>query len=82
MSKFPNSPSSAGISAIMYLTQIRFLLSICVKCIIWTFPFEDLENQAPGRNYPYRTMFEGIGQHTIDHSGRVAIIPSILRSQS
>jgi uncharacterized damage-inducible protein DinB len=49
---------------------------------IRAFPVEDLGKQVPGRNYPYETMFEGIVQHTIYHAGQIAMIRSMLRSQS
>jgi len=46
------------------------------------FPAEDLAKQVPGRDYPYEVMFEGIVQHTIWHGGQIAMISSMLRSQS
>ena len=49
---------------------------------IRTFPVSDLGKQVPGRDYPYETMFEGIVQHTIYHAGQIAMIRSMLRSQS
>lgn len=42
------------------------------------FPVEDLGKQAPGRNYPYEFMLNGIVQHTIWHSGQIAMILSML----
>jgi hypothetical protein len=38
--------------------------------------------QVPGRNYPYETMLHGIVEHTIYHSGQIAMILSMLRSRS
>jgi uncharacterized damage-inducible protein DinB len=46
------------------------------------FPVEDLAKQVAGRNYPYETMFHGIVQHAIYHSGQIAMVLSMLRSQS
>jgi DinB superfamily len=46
------------------------------------FPIEDLAKQVPGRGYPYETMLDGIVQHTIWHSGQIAMISSILRSRN
>ena len=46
------------------------------------FPLEDLQKQVPGRSYPYETMLDGIVQHTIWHAGQIAMISSMLRSQS
>jgi len=43
---------------------------------------EDLAKQVPGRDYPYEIMFEGIVQHTVWHAGQIAMISSMLRSQS
>jgi uncharacterized damage-inducible protein DinB len=47
-----------------------------------SFPLEDLSRQVPGRGYPYETMLEGIVQHTIWHAGQIAMLSSLLRSQS
>jgi uncharacterized damage-inducible protein DinB len=49
---------------------------------IRNFPIEDLPKQVLGRGYPYETMLEGIVQHTIYHSGQIAMILSMLRSRS
>ena len=49
---------------------------------IRNFPDQELTNQVPGRNYPYQTLLPGIVQHTIHHSGQIAMILSMLRSQS
>jgi len=46
------------------------------------FPVEDLTKQVPGRNYPYETMFHGILQHVIYHSGQIAMVLSMLQSRS
>jgi uncharacterized damage-inducible protein DinB len=45
------------------------------------FPVEDLGKQVPGRNYPYETLLQGIVQHTIYHSGQIAMVLSMLRSR-
>jgi len=45
------------------------------------FPLQDLPRQVPGRAYPYETMLRGIVEHTIWHSGQIAMILGILRSQ-
>jgi uncharacterized damage-inducible protein DinB len=49
---------------------------------IRNFPMADLAKQVPGRNYPYETMLHGIVEHTIYHSGQIAMILSMLRSRS
>lgn len=49
---------------------------------IRNFPIEDLGKQVPGRTYPYETLLLGIVQHTIYHSGQIAMILSLLRSRS
>jgi uncharacterized damage-inducible protein DinB len=49
---------------------------------IRNFPIEDLAKQVPGRTYPYETMFHGIVEHTIYHSGQIAMVLSMLRSRS
>jgi uncharacterized damage-inducible protein DinB len=46
---------------------------------IRSFPAEDLTKQVPGRNYPYETMFHGILQHAIYHSGQIAMVLSMLQ---
>jgi DinB superfamily len=43
---------------------------------------EDLAKQVPGRDYPYEVLFEGTVQHTVWHAGQIAMISSMLRSQS
>jgi uncharacterized damage-inducible protein DinB len=45
-------------------------------------PIEDLTKQVPGRNYPYETMLQGIVEHTIYHSGQIAMVLRMLRSRS
>jgi uncharacterized damage-inducible protein DinB len=47
---------------------------------IRNFSEEDLQKQVPGRTYPYETMLRGIVQHTIWHSGQIAMVLSMLRS--
>jgi uncharacterized damage-inducible protein DinB len=49
---------------------------------IRNFPVADLAKQVPGRNYPYETMFHGNVEHTIYHSGQIALVLSMLRSRS
>ncbi len=49
---------------------------------IRNFPIEDLRKQVPGRTYPYETLLPGIVQHAIYHSGQIALVLSMLRSQS
>ena len=49
---------------------------------IRSFPEEDLGKQTPGRTYPYEYMLEGIVQHTIYHSGQIAMVLSMLRSKA
>jgi len=49
---------------------------------IRNFPIEDLRKQVPGRTYPYETLLPGIVQHAIYHSGQIATVLSMLRSQS
>ena len=46
------------------------------------FPAADLTKQVPGRDYPYETMFHGILQHSIYHSGQIAMVLSMLQSRS
>ena len=48
---------------------------------IRNFPVEDLGKQVPGRNYPYETLLQGVVEHTIYHSGQIAMVLSMLRSQ-
>ena len=47
---------------------------------IRNFPVEDLGKQVPGRNYPYETLLQGVVQHTIYHSGQIAMVLSMLSS--
>ena len=49
---------------------------------IRSFPDGDLGKQVPGRNYPYETLLPGIVQHTIYHSGQIAMVLSMLRPRS
>jgi uncharacterized damage-inducible protein DinB len=49
---------------------------------IRNFPAGDLAKQVPGRTYPYETMFHGILQHAIYHSGQIAMVLSLLQSRS
>ncbi|MGC1620879.1 MAG: DinB family protein [Candidatus Acidiferrum sp.] len=48
---------------------------------IRNFPAEDLAKQVPGRDYPYETLLNGTVQHTIYHSGQIAMVLSMLRSR-
>jgi uncharacterized damage-inducible protein DinB len=49
---------------------------------IRNFPIDDLAKQVPGRNYPYETLFHGVVEHTIYHSGQIAMVLSMLQSRS
>jgi hypothetical protein len=46
------------------------------------FPVEDFAKRVPGRDYPYETLLEGTLQHTIYHSGQIAMVLSIVRSRA
>jgi uncharacterized damage-inducible protein DinB len=46
------------------------------------FSIKDLAKQVPGRNYPYETLFHGVVEHTIYHSGQIAMLLSMLQSRS
>ena len=59
-------------------SQSRELLEEKIR----NFSIEDLAKQVPGRNYPYETLFRGVVEHTIYHSGQIAMILSMLRSRS
>jgi uncharacterized damage-inducible protein DinB len=59
-------------------SQSRELLEEKIR----NFPIEDLAKQVPGRNYPYETMLHGVVEHTIYHSGQIAMVLSMLRSTS
>jgi uncharacterized damage-inducible protein DinB len=48
---------------------------------IRNFPIDDLAKQVPGRNYPYETLFHGIVEHTIYHSGQIAMVLRMLQSR-
>jgi uncharacterized damage-inducible protein DinB len=45
------------------------------------FPVEDLGKQTPGRTYPYEVMLNGIVQHTIWHSGQIAMVHSMVKGK-
>ena len=49
---------------------------------IRNFPVQDLGKQVPGRDYPYETLLPGIVQHTVYHSGQIAMVLSLLRSRA
>ena len=53
-----------------------------LEASIRTFPDQDLGKQVPGRDYPYQTLLPGIVQHTIHHSGQIAMVLSMLRLRS
>jgi uncharacterized damage-inducible protein DinB len=59
-------------------SQSRELLEDKIR----NFPIDDLAKQVPGRNYPYETLFHGAVEHTIYHSGQIAIVLSMLQSRS
>jgi uncharacterized damage-inducible protein DinB len=59
-------------------TQSRELLEEKIR----NFPVADLAKQVPGRNYSYETMFQGIVEHAIYHSGQIAMALSMLRARS
>jgi len=50
--------------------------------MVRNFPVEDLTKQVAGRSYPYETMFDGIVEHAIYHSGQIAMVLSMLRSRT
>src|SRR5258707_6239751 len=45
------------------------------------FPVADLGKQTPGRSYPYEFLLNGIVQHTIWHSGQIAMVLSMVRGR-
>lgn len=49
---------------------------------IRNFPVDDLSKQVPGRAYPYAHLLAGIVQHTVYHSGQIAMTLGILRRRS
>ncbi|MGB7281530.1 MAG: DinB family protein [Candidatus Acidiferrum sp.] len=49
---------------------------------IRNFTVEDLAKQVPGRDYPYDTLLNGTVQHTIYHSGQIAMLLSMVRSRT
>jgi uncharacterized damage-inducible protein DinB len=57
--------------------QSRDLLEAHIR----NFPLEDLPKQVPGRTYAYEKLLPGIVQHTIYHSGQIALLLSVLRSR-
>ena len=59
-------------------SQSRELLEVKIRNL----PAEDLAKQVPGRNYPYETLFHGVVEHTIYHSGQIAMVLSMLQSRS
>jgi uncharacterized damage-inducible protein DinB len=58
-------------------SQSRELLEEKIR----NFPIENLAKQVPGRNYPYETLFQGVVEHTIYHSGQIAMVLSMLQSR-
>jgi uncharacterized damage-inducible protein DinB len=58
-------------------SQSRELLEEKIR----NFPVENLAKQVPGRNYPYETLFHGVVEHTIYHSGQIAMVLSMLQSR-
>jgi uncharacterized damage-inducible protein DinB len=59
-------------------SQSRDLLEDKIR----NFPIDDLAKQVPGRNYPYETLFHGVVEHTIYHSGQIAMLLRMLQSRS
>ena len=59
-------------------SQSRELLEEKIR----NFPIQDLAKQVPGRNYSYETLFHGVVEHTIYHSGQIAMVMSMLRLRS
>jgi uncharacterized damage-inducible protein DinB len=49
---------------------------------IRNFPAEDLARQVPGRTYSYEFLYRGATEHVIYHSGQIAMVLSMLRSQA
>jgi uncharacterized damage-inducible protein DinB len=47
-----------------------------------SFPSEELLKPVAGRSYCYQAMLEGIVQHTIYHSGQIAMVLGMLRARS
>ena len=45
------------------------------------FPVGDLGKQTPGRTYPYEFLLHGIVQHTIWHSGQIAMVRSMVKGK-
>jgi uncharacterized damage-inducible protein DinB len=59
-------------------SQSRELLEEKIR----NFPIEGLSKQVPGRNYSYETLFHGVVEHTIYHSGQIAMVMSMLQARS
>jgi uncharacterized damage-inducible protein DinB len=49
---------------------------------IRNFPLQDLAKQVPGRTYAYEKLLPGIVQHTIYHSGQIALLLGVLLRRS
>jgi uncharacterized damage-inducible protein DinB len=49
---------------------------------IRNFPLQDLSKEVPGRTYAYEKLLPGIVQHTIYHSGQIALLLSVLHQRS
>jgi uncharacterized damage-inducible protein DinB len=49
---------------------------------IRNFSVDDLAKQVPGRDYPFDTLLNGTVEHTIYHSGQIAMLLSMLRPRS
>lgn len=49
---------------------------------IRNFPAENLAKQVPGRNYPYEKLLAGIVEHTIYHSGQIAMILGVFQRKA
>jgi len=49
---------------------------------IRNFPVADLGKQVPGRDYAYEKLLPGIVQHTIYHSGQIAMVLSMVLSST
>ncbi|HUI51959.1 MAG TPA: DinB family protein [Terriglobales bacterium] len=60
---------------VMRWKQSRDLLEEKIR----NFRDADLGKQVPGRGYAYEELFPGIVQHTIYHSGQIAMVLSMVR---
>ncbi|MGB6900057.1 MAG: DinB family protein [Candidatus Acidiferrum sp.] len=49
---------------------------------IRNFSAEDFAQQVPGRDYSHETLLEGTVQHTIYHSGQIAMVLSMVGSRA